>query len=40
MESLGFNLPLLLKTIDDILVTPADFMRQTLVKDQDQLHRH
>lgn len=30
MESLGFDLALLLQTIDDILVTPAYLMRKTL----------
>jgi len=30
MEGLSLNLPLLLKAVNDILVAPADFMRQTL----------
>ena len=40
MESLSFDLPLFLKTIDNILVTPADFMRQTLESDRDQPYHH
>lgn len=30
MEGLSFDLSLLLKTVDDILVTPTNFVRQTL----------
>ena len=31
MEGLGLELPLLLKTINDILVTPANLVRQPLL---------
>ncbi len=32
MECLGLDFPLLLQTVYDVLVTPADFVRQTLLQ--------
>lgn len=32
MECLGLDFPLLLQTVHDVLVTPADFVRQTLLQ--------
>jgi hypothetical protein len=34
MESLSFDLPLLLKTINNILVAPAHFVGETLENDE------